>query len=77
MTSKKYCPDCNSFHIYRMKRTFIQKHILHLTPKYHCNKCSSNFSKRCIIDNKAIENPTLPYQEEEYVTKAAPRKMAS
>jgi len=39
----KFCPECQSVMIRRMRRGFIQKHVFQQKPKYRCGNCQAVF----------------------------------
>ncbi len=59
MKSKRYCPNCGSFDIRRVKRTFLQKKIFRLSPKYHCIQCHEISSQKYLEQNEFAFQPSL------------------
>lgn len=51
MKSKRYCPDCGSFKIHRVKRSLLQKYVFKHSPKYKCAHCFTVTSRRCLEKN--------------------------
>lgn len=59
MESKRYCPSCGSFDIRRVKRTFLQKKIFRLSPKYHCIQCHEITCQKYLEQNELAFQPSL------------------
>ena len=57
MISKRYCPNCGSFILERIPRSFVQKVILKMQPKYSCYGCKEKISKAELNKNTAKEVP--------------------
>lgn len=59
MKSKRYCPNCGSFDIRRMKRTFLQKKVFRVSPKYHCVQCHEITHQKYLEQNEFAFQPSL------------------
>lgn len=55
--TKRYCPECGSFHIVRIRRGFFRKYILLMPPRYECRTCKMKFSRKQLNANAYIEDP--------------------
>lgn len=57
MKNRRYCPECGSFVIYRVKRGFFKK-ILFKSPRlYQCVDCNHAFTSEDIAQNPKKEDP--------------------
>lgn len=54
MLTKKYCPDCGSLRIWRLKRSFFSR-IAQLQPIYECNDCGEQFTFNTLLKNQSID----------------------
>lgn len=59
MESKRYCPSCGSFDIRRVKRTFLQKKVFQVSPKYRCVQCHEITHRKYLEQNEFAFQPSL------------------
>lgn len=57
MSSKQYCPKCESFNLKRLQRGYFKKKILKLPIQYKCGECDEPLSELTIANNETKEVP--------------------
>lgn len=55
MLSRNYCPKCQNTDIKRIKRGYVRKAILRMSPLYVCTGCKNKFTADTIFDNELID----------------------
>jgi hypothetical protein len=59
MISKHYCPKCNSFDLFKLHRSFVEKRILGSQNKFQCKACEQVFKPSLFESNIPKEVPVF------------------
>jgi hypothetical protein len=59
MISKHYCPKCNSFDLFKLHRSFVEKRILGSQNKFQCKACEQVFKPSVFESNIPKEVPVF------------------
>jgi len=59
MISKHYCPECDSFDLVKLHRSFVQKRILNSQHELQCKACGEVFKPDVFEQNEPIKVPVF------------------
>ena len=68
MISKHYCPKCNSFDLFKLHRSFVEKRIFGSQNKFQCKACEQVFKPSVFESNIPKEVPVFIDQIQQHPT---------
>ena len=57
MTTRRFCPKCESFNIRRVRRGVIKKFLLNGAPQFQCDDCGAKLSENVFSTNELKKLP--------------------
>lgn len=71
MISKHYCPECESFDLSKLRRSFAQKYILNAENKLRCNACNNVFESSAFDVSTPKEVPLFLNESDSLAERSA------